>query len=121
MTGVCSLLDPSSGPAPFPLPDGWDGLQVLKAGVICRVQALNNSRNSVSAEQPTGTRQYLIQLPAGDLPEIRAGEGGTIIKLTACKDPELIGRTLRVQDIQHGTEGFSRDLICLDNLTQNNP
>lgn len=121
MTGVCSLFDPHLGPAPFPLPAGWDGLQELAKDKTCRVQVLNNSKNSVSAEQPVGTRQYLVALPIKDLPPITAGEGGTVIKVTAAKDPRLAGRVLRVIDIQHGTEMFERDLICVDNLTQNNP
>ena len=78
-------------------------------------------KNAVSAEQPVGTRQYLVALPITGLPPIEAGEGGTVIKVIACKDPGLIGRTLRVIDVQHGTEMFERDLICVDNLTQNNP
>lgn len=121
MTGLCSLYDPHQGPAPFPLPEGWDGLQVIATDKPCRVQVLNNSKNAVSAEQPVGTRQYLVGLPIDDLPPITAGEGSTVIKVTACKDPGLIGRVLRVIDIQHGTEMFQRDLICVDNLTQNNP
>lgn len=121
MTGVCSLSDPHQGPAPYPVPDGWDGLGLLAADKPCRVQVLNNSNSAVSAEQPVGTRQYLVALPIEGLPPITAGEGGTVIKVTACKDPGLIGRALRVIDIQHGTEMFERDLICVDNLTQNNP
>lgn len=121
MTGVCSLFDPHVGPAPYPLPAGWDGLQLLASGKACRVQVLNNSKSAVSAEQPVGTRQYLVALPINGLPPISAGEGGTVIKLTACKDPGLVGRVLRVLDVQHGTEVFERDLICVDNLTENNP
>lgn len=121
MTGTCSLSDPHQGPAPYPVPDGWDGLDLLAADKRCRVQVLNNSKNATSAEQPVGTRQYLVALPIEGLPPITAGEGGTVIKVTECKDPGLIGRTLRVIDIQHGTEMFERDLICVDNLTQNNP
>lgn len=121
MTGVCSLFDPHQGPAPFPLPEDWEGLDLLKADVPCRVQVLNNSKNATAAEQPVGTRQYLVGLPIENLPPITAGERGTVIKVTAAKDAGLIGRTLRVMDIQHGTEMFERDLICVDNLTQNNP
>lgn len=121
MTGTCSLFSINDGPAPYPLPAGWDGLVPLAAGKPCRVQVLNNSKSSVSAEQPVGTRQYLVTLPINGLPPITVGEGGTVIKVTAAKDVGLIGRTLRVIDIQHGTEMFQRDLICVDNLTQNNP
>lgn len=121
MTGVCSIFEPREGPAPFPLPEVYNGLRTLATDIICRVQVLNNSSSSISAEQPVGTRQYLVAIPIDGTPAIAAGEGGTIIKLTSAKDPRLVGRVLQVIDVQHGTEMFERDLVCVDNLTQNNP
>lgn len=121
MTATCDLADPAAGPAPFPPDPDWTGLITLATGIPCRVQELNSSHGAAPVEQPTRTRQYLVTLPVDQAPELSAGERGTIITVTASTDPHLQGRHLRVIDVMHGSEVWERDVVCVENLTQNNP
>jgi hypothetical protein len=102
----------SEGPAPYPLPDGWAGSELLWETKV-RVQALiQRAASAVSADQPFTDRRYLVTCPL-DGPELRAGERGDLI--------DVDGRTLRINSIAFGTYQFERDLICLDDITQQNP
>ena len=121
MTGLCDLFNPDSGPAPYPLPEDYDPAGTpIATGIPCRVQALTSAQSAVYASQPTTSREYLVTVPLATV-QVSAGEQGTIVKLTQADDPHLPGRTLRVIDVQHGTEIWERALIVSDNLTQNNP
>jgi hypothetical protein len=102
----------SDGPAPYPLPDGWTGSRTIWTTKV-RVQAqIQRAASAVAAEQPFSDRRYLVTCPL-DGPELRAGEQGDLI--------DVEGRTLRIVSIAFGTYEFERDLICLDDLTQENP
>ena len=105
----------SEGPAPFPLPEGWDGSVVIWGDtdtVMVRVQQLNREGVTSTAEQPTAIHQYLVTAPV-DGPAIRSGEQGDVIHVE--------GRQLRVINESFGTYLWERDFTCVDNLTQQNP
>ncbi|MGV0109831.1 DUF6093 family protein [Arthrobacter sp. CP30] len=106
----------SAGPAPFPLPEGWDGSQEIwgtsDVPVLVRVQQLNREGVTASAEQPTTVHQYLVTAPV-DGPPIRSGEQGDVI--------DVEGRRLRIINEAFGTYLWERDFTCVDNLTQQNP
>lgn len=126
MTYICDLYVPAAGPPPYPEPQGWDGTSLLKADVPCRVQELNRPGSATVVEQPTRTRDYLVTLPLAGLPDLPVGERGTIVRNFRPKnpidaDPGLARRTLRAIDVQHGSLMWERDLICTENMTQNNP
>lgn len=121
MTGVCDIGTTATGPAPYPVPGGWTGLTPLASNLPCRVQALTSATDAWTGSQPTNSRTYLVTVPIDGLPDIPAGESGAIVVVTSSSDPHLAGRRLRVRDVQHGTLMFERDLVCVDNLTQNNP
>ncbi|HEY9356494.1 MAG TPA: DUF6093 family protein [Arthrobacter sp.] len=105
-------------PEPYPLPEDWAGPEPFHT-CTANVQKLNASNRALPAEQPVFDRDYLVSIPM-DAPEIRAGEqDGDYCKVTASSDPLLIGRTLNVTDVQHGSLMWERDLICTDTLTQN--
>lgn len=117
MTVPCQIVRISDGPAPYPKPPGWTGERVIH-DTVCRFQELKREGNPVPAEQPTSVREYLVPVPHESpfgvpLPELRAGERGDVIL--------VMGRRLRISSIMFGSLEFERDLICVDNLTQQNP
>lgn len=117
MPGKCEVLS-SAGTPPFPLPVGWVGFTTVVPEKACRVEPLNREGGGTPTEQPTRVREVRVVVPV-DATTYRAGEGGHFIRLTACDDPQLIGRILRVMNVEYGTLVFERTLVCLDNLTQN--
>lgn len=101
----------SEGPAPFPVPDGWDATETIWSTKV-RVQGLNREGSGVAAEQPVYTREYLVTAPMRG-PAIISGERGDIIT--------VLGRTLRITNEQFSSLPWERDFTCVDNLTQQNP
>ena len=112
MPSPCIIKRISDGPPPYPLPEGWDGAETIHE-TVCRVQELNRAGGGVAGEQPTTERQYLIPVPVDGLPELRAGEQGDVV--------HAIGRQFRIVQIMFGSYEWERDLICVDNQTQQNP
>lgn len=117
MTAPCVIKRINNGPPPYPLPDGWTNEDPIHT-TVCRVQELNKESGGVAADQPTTERQYLVPLPLTNpdgvpLPDLRSGEQGDII--------HVIGRQLRITQIMFGSQEWERDVICVDNQTQQNP
>ena len=111
LTSEANIYRVTAGPAPYPKPPGWTGKTLLHTTYV-RVQELNRENVSTPGEQPTQSRQYLVVAPLG-IPELQTGERGDII--------EAAGRKLRVQQVLYGTNLAEVDIICTDNLTQQNP
>lgn len=102
----------SDGPPPYPKPAGWTGGTVLWETKV-RVQAMVQRFGvPVPAEQPSVERRYLITCPV-DGPELRAGERGDVITTG--------GRAFNIISIAQGTYEFERALLCVENITQQNP
>jgi len=112
MTTPCTIGRITGGPAPYPKPPGWTGEALLHT-TVCRVQELNREGTGTPGEQPTQERRYQVSLPVDGTPELQAGERGDII--------HALGRQFRIQQIMFGTNEFERDVLCTDNLTQQNP
>ena len=117
MTEPCTIGRISTGPAPYPKPFGWTGEELIHT-TACRVQELNREGGGTPGEQPTTERQYLIPVPLVNtegvpLPDLRAGERGDVI--------HAIGRQFRIVNIMFGSLEWERDLLCVDNVTQQNP
>lgn len=112
MTEPCTIGRVSDGPPPYPKPEGWTG-ETLVHTTICRVQELKREGNPVPAEQPTSLREYLVTIPVIQAPAFRAGERGDIV--------HALGRDFRITSIMFGSLLWELDLICVDNLTQQNP
>ena len=88
---------------------------------ICSAQALGTGADSIAVEATITKRTYLVSIPLPG-PQLKAGEGAPYVTITACPDdPNLVGRTLSIEDIQHGSTNWTRDLICVEELTSNNP
>lgn len=102
----------SDGPAPYPKPEGWTGETQIHEAMF-DVQELKREGGSVPGEQPTTDRQYLISTSVIDAPAFRAGERGDVV--------HVLGRQFRIVNIMFGSELWQIDLICVDNLTQQNP
>ncbi|MFI8595873.1 DUF6093 family protein [Rothia koreensis] len=122
MTGVCRVWDRSAGP-----PIGLDGPgpNVLQAhGVPCRVQELHSLGDSTgqAAGQEITQRRYLVTVPIDTPVWFKAGARGHQIEITRVTqggDPMLKGRRFDVAQVLTGSEAWERDLICVDNQTQN--
>lgn len=112
MTAPCVIKRIHDGPPPFPLPEGWDNEQPIHS-TTCRVQELKREGGGTPGEQPTTERQYLIPVPVDGLPELRAGEQGDVV--------HTLGRQFRIIQIMFGSQEWERDLVCVDNQTQQNP
>lgn len=101
----------AEGPPPFPKPEGWTGETLLHETTF-RVQQLNREASVNPTEQPTQLRQYRLVAPVG-IPELQTGERGDLIRTA--------GREFRVQQVLHGSLVWEVDILCTDNLTQQNP
>lgn len=115
LTGACTVERVAGGPAPWPLPEDWTGRTPVWAG-RCRIQELKREQASVPTEQPTESRQYLIQLPYtpdNPLPELRVGERGDIVTHA--------GVEYILKQRMTGTALWAHDFIAWENQTQQNP
>lgn len=77
-----------------------------------RIQVLNDAHQQDVAGQQISGRAYLVQI------DIDAGRvtPGMRVHVTACpNDLQLVGDDLWLIDVQHGSERFTRDLVCSDN------
>lgn len=101
----------TGGPAPFPKPEGWTGEEQIHETAF-RVQQLNREAAPTPGEQPSQERQYRLVAPVG-VPELQTGERGDIIRTA--------GREFRVQQVLFGSLLWEVDILCTDNLTQQNP
>lgn len=123
MNAACVITDPTRtvpgewdeatgeyGPGtPFVVLDGDPGWP-------CRVQAVQSDQDSEQAGQGSTTRRYLIQLHDPDLEGLPDVEEGHVVAVTsAVNDPHLVGLHLQVVDVQHGSERFTRDVVCTHN------
>jgi hypothetical protein len=99
-----------AGPPPYPLPEGWTGDELVHE-TVCRLQQLNRSGSAIPADQPTQLHTYQISIPYDGVPPLRVGEGG---------DTAIVaGRRYQIHQQLQGSYLFEWDLICQDNLTQN--
>lgn len=74
----------------------------------CRVQGLPvNERLLVVGERQETHRRYQVSLRHDTAPQI-----DDLVTITASVDTGLVGKTLRVIDVQYGSEQWQRDLIC---------
>ena len=115
MTGACTVDRVDTGPAPWPPPEDWTGRERVWSGQ-CRIQELKREQSSVPVEQPTESRQYLIQLPYTDeypVPELRVGERGDIVTHA--------GVEYILKQRMTGTLLWTHDFTAVENQTQQNP
>ena len=115
MTSECEITRPTNGPAPYPLPDGWNGVNTIWSGA-CRLQQHNREQAVDNAGQPTEARRHLIAFPIDNtnpLPELRVGETGDRVNIN--------GRTYILRQRLDSSEEWQHDFIAEENQTQSNP
>lgn len=78
----------------------------------CRAQQQKQPQVGTTGGQRVSTHDYLITVPAAVI-QAKVGHLGEIYE---CSDPSLIGRRLKVTDVQRGSLIWERDLICIDDL-----
>lgn len=109
MTADCVIT--RKGGAGTTGPDGtWtpDPATTLYDGV-CRIVALpTNERIEVVGEEQVTSRRYQVSVEH-DIGEVFLGD---LVSITASKDQGLVGKKLRVIDVQFGSEQWQRDLIA---------
>lgn len=122
MTGVCELTGPG-GPPTWDNPEGTPGT-ILATDVPCRVQQLTGENEAEAAGQDVHSRDYLVTLPLALVPDLVVTDHGPWVRVTGYQpgheqdgDPHLVGRSLKVLAVQHGTLLWERDLVCRDDLT----
>jgi hypothetical protein len=83
-------------------------LPAYATDVPARIQALAGQARVVQlAGDEEVIADYLVTIPAA-----RVVAGGQLVDVTTSDDPDLTGRTLRVETAVRGTERFQRDLFC---------
>lgn len=102
----------TSGPPPFPKPPGWTGRTAIHTAMF-DVQPLQREGGGTPGEQPTRERQYTLTTKVIGAPKFQAGERGDIVV--------VIGREFQIQNFVLGANLWEIDLICTDNITQQNP
>lgn len=128
MNAACVITDPART-----IPGAWDNTTgtygpstpfvVLPTDTVdkdggwpCRVQALTGERGAEQVGQDSSTRRYLVQLHDPNLATLPDLEVGHVVTITgAINDPHLVGLDLTVEDVQHGSERFTRDVMCTHN------
>lgn len=80
----------------------------------CRAQQQKQPQVATTGQQKISTHDYLIAVPIDGTSTVRAGHIGVIYECP--DDPTLIGRELRITDVQRGSLMWERDLICTDHL-----
>lgn len=123
MNGTCWVHDPARAtPGVFDPATGNMTAPTLFAvagtaatPLRCRIQALTSASDTDQGDQDSTARPYLVQLhdPDLNLPDIE--QGHVVIVTAAHNDPHLVGLHLAVDDVQHGTERFTRDLVAIHN------
>lgn len=120
MTGLGQLESPS-GPPVFGAPEGQAGTALTNV-LPCRVQQVRGEADRTTGYQRVDTRRYLVTMPLDGVPDFEVTDQGPIFRLAGYQpghegDPHLIGRPLRVTNVQRGTLVWERDLTCVDDLT----
>jgi hypothetical protein len=78
----------------------------------CRIQEHQiNAHSAVAGAELITTHAYQVSLDVAAA--LQKDDIGTV---DASNDPTLVGRELRVNDIQRGSLLFERDVICIDDL-----
>lgn len=117
MTTECVIRRATDGPPPYPLPDGWDGSEIIWTGK-CRVQELKRENSPIPGLQPSELRQYLTAFPfqndaGAALPQLRTGEAGDTV--------HALGRVFNLKQSMTGSQLWQNDFIAWENQTQQNP
>lgn len=99
-----SVMDPANGASTQP------SIVVFSGSVRIQEHQVHATSVVTGAELVT-THAYQVSLDVKA--DLRQNDVGTV---DACSDATLVGRRLRVNDLQHGSLLFERTVICIDDL-----
>ena len=125
MTGICVVRE-ADLPGEYPDFTATPGRPLSKQ-VPCRVQQLQREGRANTVGGMTDTRGYQITIPLDTWPVgVEVTDTGPIVTVTGYQaghdgDPDLIGRALRVTNMQRGTLAWERVLYCTDDLSEGTP
>lgn len=119
MRSTCTVTSPA-GPRPYgSAPTA--STPALYTGACDVQRSPTGDSDAVQAEQEQSVADYQVTFPVADLPGLTVGERGSLIRITAADDPQLVGRTFRAASVVYGSHPFERAVMCVDNQTQNMP
>jgi hypothetical protein len=99
-----SVMDPANGTSTQPTAIVFTG--------TCRIQEHQiNAHTVVAGAEVITTHAYQVSLDVAA--DLRKNDIGTV---DSCNDATLVGRELRVDDLQRGSLLFERTVICIDDL-----
>lgn len=81
----------------------------------CRVVAQQGANPTEQADQLSTERPYLVQVVDALLGDFLVQERHEVRIVSADNDPRLVGKSLRVESVQMGSERFMRDVWCVFN------
>lgn len=89
--------------------------------VPARIQQRSSSdRGLAESGQDYSSTDYLIQVDVDDAPDIHVGEEGHRILVADCPNNiQIEGHSLYVLHSLGGSEAFNRDLLCRDDVINN--
>lgn len=98
------VMDPATGTSTQPKAIVYTG--------SCRIQEHQiNAHTDVAGAEVVTTHAYQVSLDVAA--DLQKNDVGTV---DVCSDATLVGRGLRVNDLQHGSLLFERTVICIDDL-----
>lgn len=116
MNALCQIFDPAG------YARGWDeGTEqstIVRGAPAydgpCRVQQLNQADGGEQAAQiDVTTHEYLVQL---QYVTAHLEQGWDVVVTSAVNDADLVAwtaaRPMVISDFQHGSERFTRDIVC---------
>lgn len=99
-----SVMNPTTGSSTQPTAVMFTG--------TCRIQEHQvNAHTVVAGAEVVTTHAYQVSLDVAA--DLRKNDIGTV---DTCEDATLVGRELRVDDLQRGSLLFERTVICIDDL-----
>lgn len=87
----------------------------VESPLRCRVVAQQKANPTEQADQLSTERPYLVQVFDSSLGDFSVEERHEVRIVSADNDPRLVGRSMRVESVQMGSERFMRDVWCLYN------
>lgn len=114
MTATVSLRHPGAVKTYEDRATTYVPLTAYATDQAARIHAMQSRAIAAGTEQAEETLQvagYLISLEYSRNLDSEPATGD-LVDVTACPDPLLVGRTLKVADVVRGSLRFSRDLFC---------
>lgn len=80
----------------------------------CWVRPFASEQVVQAGEDVEALHRYTVRLPW----KTTGIEKDQLVTITNSEDPHMVGRVLRVRDVQGGSQNTSRRLVCEDTLSQ---